>query len=170
MCIYIQNSSDNNQTQCTLDHIAGRQQRFSVSSQKQRIAMDLTEEFCGFWVEIHNFARIAFAWNPNECMDKCIYTTDIQISVRCDQYSAMKMEVEIWSFCISCNCVYLDMCCQLLPISYLCLFDVDLSCFKFISKLEQLVNVEETLQNTLRGVHFSILTLENKTKMHLWSK
>ena len=34
-CIYNQNSSDNNQTQCTLVQIAERQQRFSVSIQKQ---------------------------------------------------------------------------------------------------------------------------------------
>ena len=74
MCIRIQNSSGNNQTQCTLIHIAGRWQRISVSSQKQqRIAMDLTEEFCGFWVEVHNrhFSRIAFVYNPNEGIDKC---------------------------------------------------------------------------------------------------
>ena len=40
---------------------------------KQRIAMDLTEEFGGFWVEIHNdhIARIAFVLSLNECIDKC---------------------------------------------------------------------------------------------------
>ena len=62
MCLHIQNSSDNNQTQCTLVHIADRQQRFNASIQsKQRIVNDLTEEFCCFWVEIHNdhFSRIA---------------------------------------------------------------------------------------------------------------
>ena len=35
MCIHIQNSSDNNQTQCILIHTADIKQTFSVLSQKQ---------------------------------------------------------------------------------------------------------------------------------------
>ena len=76
---------------------------------------------------------------------KCICTTHIQISIGCGQYLALKMEIEIGNFCILCICVSRCVCvanCQRFHI--LCLFGVHLSCFKFILKLEQLVNVDET--------------------------
>ena len=43
----------------------------------------------------------------------CICTTHIQISLGCDQYLDMKIEIEIWNFSILCNnvCISLYVCC-----------------------------------------------------------
>ena len=98
MCIYIQNSSDNNQAQCTLVHVAGIQQRFSVSSQRQaKDCHGLRRKVWGFLLKYYNnhFARHAWFKMPNSVLTNATsnYSTHMRITQR--KYCLMTHYVSI---------------------------------------------------------------------------